>query len=65
MGNSIKSFEELKCWQACREVRKYVMEIIKKFPPEKKYALTDGSISSTENIAIPILNGYFNYLIKV
>jgi four helix bundle protein len=53
--NKIISFEELHCWKACRNVRRYVMELIKKFPPEEKYALTDGmrrsSRSTTENIA--------------
>ena len=53
--NSINSFEDLECWKACRESRKYVSEVIKKFPPEEKYALTDNmrraSRSTTENIA--------------
>ena len=55
MKKKIESFEDLECWKACRKVRKYVIEIIKKFPPEEKYALTDGmrrySRSTTENIA--------------
>ena len=50
-----KSFEELDCWKACRIVRNEVKTIIKKFPPEEKYALTDNmrraSRSITENIA--------------
>jgi len=49
------SFEELDCWKACRIVRNEVRIIIKKFPPEEKYALTDNmrraSRSITENIA--------------
>lgn len=53
--NKITSFEELEYWKACRNVRRYIMELIKKFPPEEKYALTDGmrrsSRSTTENIA--------------
>lgn len=61
MKNSIRSFEDLECWKACRELRKYVMTTIKKFPPEEKYALTDGmrrsSRSTTENIA----EGYGRY----
>ncbi len=61
MGNMIRSFEDLKCWKACREVRQFVMKIIKKFPPEERYALTDGmrrsSRSTTENIA----EGYGRY----
>ncbi len=54
-GNRINSFEDLECWKACRESRRYVSDIIKKFPNSEKYALTDGmrraSRSTTENIA--------------
>ena len=54
-GNSINSFEDLECWKACRESRKYISEIIKKFPDEEKFALTSqmrrASRSITENIA--------------
>jgi len=53
--NRINSFEDLECWKACRENRKYVSSIIKKFPEYEKYALVDGmrraSRSTTENIA--------------
>ena len=53
--NQIHSFEDLESWKACREIRNYVSEIIKKFPDYEKYALTDGmrraSRSTTENIA--------------
>ncbi|MCF8368161.1 MAG: four helix bundle protein [Bacteroidales bacterium] len=55
MKKRIVRFEDLECWKAYREVRIYVMKIIKKFPPEEKYALVDGmrrsSRSTTENIA--------------
>ena len=61
VDNKIRSFEDLECWKACREIRNYVSVIIKKFPPEEKYALTDGmrraSRSTTENIA----EGYGRY----
>ncbi len=53
--NQIHSFEDLESRKACREIRNYVSEIIKKFPDYEKYALTDGmrraSRSTTENIA--------------
>ena len=49
------SFEELDCWKACRIWRNEVRIIIKKFPDEEKYALTDNmrraSRSTIENIA--------------
>jgi len=57
----IKSFEDLECWKACREVKLFVSGVIKKFPPVEKYALTDGmrraSRSTTENLA----EGYGRY----
>ncbi len=36
---SYKSFEELDCWKACREVRKFVYELVKKYPKEELYGL--------------------------
>ena len=55
IDSKINSFEYLNCWKACRETKKYVAEIIKKFPDYEKYALTVGmrraSRSTTENIA--------------
>jgi len=53
--SNIEGFDDLNCWKACRDVRKYVMKLIKKFPSNEKYALADGmrraSRSTTENIA--------------
>ena len=55
LKSDIKSFTDLECWKACRVVRNEFSGIIKKFPPEEKYALADGirraSRSITENIA--------------
>lgn len=57
----IKSFEDLKCWKACRDVRLFIKGLIKSFPNEEKFALTNGmrraSYSITENIA----EGYGRY----
>ncbi len=52
---TLKSFEELKCWQACRRFRLFVHDLLKRFPKEEKYLLTaqlkDSSRSTTHNIA--------------
>lgn len=61
MKNSIRSFEDLECWKACRELRMYVMELIKKFPPEEKYALTDGMRRSSRSTTDNIAEGYGRY----
>ena len=49
------SFEELDCWKACTEVRRFISKLIKKYPPEEKFALVDdmnrASRSTTHNIA--------------
>jgi len=59
--NKIRSFEDLDCWQACYDVRKYVSKLVKKFPKEEVYLLTaqmkDASRSTTHNIA----EGYGRY----
>ncbi len=51
----VVSFEDLDCWKACRAVRVFIMDLVKKFPEEEKYSLNDGmkraSRSATENIA--------------
>ena len=52
---SYKSFEELDCWKACRDVRKFIYELVKKFPSDEKYGLVQdmrrAARSTTHNIA--------------
>lgn len=52
---SFRSFEDLECWKACAEVRRYITGLVKKYPKEEKYALVDdmkrAARSSTHNIA--------------
>ena len=52
---SFKSFEELDCWKAFREVRKFVYELVKKYPKEELYGLVQdmrrAARSTTHNIA--------------
>ena len=52
---SFKSFEDLECWKACTEVRRFITDLVKKYPKEEKYALVDdmkrAARSCTHNIA--------------
>jgi four helix bundle protein len=52
---SFKSFEELDCWKACTDVRRFIITLVKKFPKEERFALVDdmkrAARSSTHNIA--------------
>ena len=54
-GNSLKTFEDLKCWQACRGVRIFIMNLVKSYPKEEKYSIVDNmkraARSTTQNIA--------------
>ena len=53
--DSFRSFEDLDCWKACTEVRRFISKLVKKYPKEEKYALVDdmkrAARSATHNIA--------------
>jgi len=52
---SSRSFEELECWKACRDVRRFIYKLVKKFPKEELYGLIQdmrrAARSTTHNIA--------------
>ena len=52
---SFKTFEDLECWRACTEVRRYITELVKKYPKEERFALVDdmkrAARSTTHNLA--------------
>ena len=52
---SFKSFEDLECWKACTEVRRYITELVKKYPKDEKYSLVDdmkrAARSTSHNVA--------------
>ena len=52
---SFRSFEDLECWKACRDVRRFIYELVKNFPKEELYGLVQdmrrAARSSTHNIA--------------
>jgi len=55
--SQIRTFEDLKCWKACRELRIFVAkEIVPRLPKHEKYTLSnqilDAARSTTANIAI-------------
>lgn len=53
--SSFNTFEDLDCWKACREVRKFIYKLVKKFPREELYGLVQdmrrAARSTTHNIA--------------
>ena len=54
-NKNLRSFEDLQCWQAYRDVRIFIHDIVKKYPKEERYSIVDNmkraSRSATQNIA--------------
>ena len=52
---SFRSFEDLECWRACTEVRRFITELVKKYPKDENYSLVDdmkrAARSTTHNVA--------------
>ena len=56
---SLKSFEDLECWKAARELRIFVSQnIISKFPIDEKYALTSQLKRSSRSVSDNIAEGF-------
>lgn len=56
MGDkSYTSFEDLQCWQACRQVRIFISKLVKSYPKEEQFSIVDNmkraARSATQNIA--------------
>jgi len=62
---SVKSFEDLQCWQACRVLRLFIRrKIVPLMPKEEVFRLTDQMIRSSRSTTANIAEGYgrFHYL---
>lgn len=62
---NLKSFEDLKCWQACRDLRVFVkQEIVTQLPADENFRLIDQIIRSSRSSTANIAEGYgrFHYL---
>ncbi|MBI2270648.1 MAG: four helix bundle protein [Bacteroidetes bacterium] len=62
--SQIKSFEDLNCWKAGTEVRRCIMKMVRKFPPEEKYALTDDMRRASRSVTHNIAEGYGRFHFK-
>jgi len=59
----MSNFEELIVWQECRKFRNEMAELVKRFPSDEKYRLTDQLIRSSRSITAQIAEGHgrFHY----
>ncbi len=55
VAGSLKSIEDLECWKAATEVRRYIMTLAERFPDKEKFSpvddMTRAARSATHNIA--------------
>jgi four helix bundle protein len=56
-------FRDLEVWQQCKEIRREIWQLIKKFPKEEKFRLSDQMIRSSRSATDCIAEGYgrFHY----
>ena len=62
---SLKTFEDLECWKACRELRVFVARTIcKALPKEERFRLGDQILRAARSSTANIAEGYgrFHYL---
>jgi four helix bundle protein len=58
------TFEELEVWKLARQLKKEIRELVKKFPPEEKYRLTDQLIRSSRSVGANIAEGFGRFHFK-
>ncbi len=62
--NDVKTFEDLHCWQAARELRQFIaQEVVPLLPEAEKYRLTDQLVRASRSGTANIAEGYgrFHY----
>ena len=61
--SQLKSFEKLECWKASTLLRRYIIEVIKKFPKEETYLLISLIKRASRSVTNNIAEGYgrFHY----
>ena len=60
----IRSFEDLRVWQYCRQLRIELTQLARELPPEEKYRLTDQIIRASRSTTQNLAEGYGRYTYK-
>lgn len=51
-------FQTLECWKAARDLRKEISAVVKEFPADEKYKLSDQLIRASRSVTANIAEGY-------
>ncbi len=65
MGDTIKTFEDLECWKACRALRLFVAKtVIPVLPKEERFGLANQMLRAARSTTANIAEGYgrFHYM---
>ena len=57
----MRTFKDLEVWKKCRQLRQEIWLLVKEFPPEEKYRLSDQLIRSSRSPSAQIAEGYGRY----
>ena len=62
-STSFRTFEDLECWQACRELRMFAAKVCQAIPKKEAYRLKDQILRSARSTTANIAEGYgrFHY----
>lgn len=63
-AETYKTFQELEVWKASRQLKLDIYEMVKTFPAEEKYNLTNQIIRSVRSISANISEGYGRFTYK-
>ena len=55
------TFEGLKLWQQCRELRKKVADLTRTFPQDERFRLVDQLLRASRSVTANIAEGYGRY----
>ncbi len=61
MEKKFKTFEDLDCWKACTDVRRFITALVKKYPGDEKFSLVDNMKRAARSTTHNIAEGYGRY----
>lgn len=62
--NTIRSFEDLECWKVCTGFRRFIAELVRKFPESEKYLLTSQLKRASRSVTNNLAEGYGRFHFK-